>query len=212
MHSSSKRAPSFKKSGLAIEAPLANLPFMFSVGVAADSYSSTSASDRKELQTALKEQKIKSSFNQELQKLGVPAKLIPEKNPLKGLNGRNESPSVGVATGLPFQRRARSNSPLRESLKIQGKNSNCLFAPRSPVMGSHKMKFKEDFTGLCRESGNCSIEEDEDLRRLKEEYRRMLEGITGKLYEDDSDEIEDEGEIEKIENQFGFAGQRRYFK
>lgn len=86
-----------------------------------------------------------------------------------------------------------------------------MFAPRSPVVGLHKMKFREDFTGLCRDSGNYVVEEDDDLKKLKEEYRKMLEGAKFEYCDDDSDEIGDEGEVEEIESQIGIS-QRRYFK
>lgn len=205
-----KKAPLFKKDGLEINPPLANLPFMFSVGVTVDSYALTSASDRKENTGITDTQKQKSSFTQELQKLGASAKLIPEKNPLKAMAQRTESPAQ-IQTGLPFQRRARSSSPPRDSLKIIERHNNYLFAPRSPVVVSHKMKSKEDFTGLCRDSGHFCIEDDDDLKNLKEEYRKLLEGVSHHYSDDDSDDVEDEGEIEKIESQFGFRGQRRYF-
>lgn len=205
MQNQTKRPATFKKNSLEIATPMSSLPFMFSVGTSSDCYISTSASDRKETIS----QKHKTSFAQELQKLGVSAKAIPEKNPLKDLPSRNNSPDARQ-TGLPFQRRARSSSPQRDSLKVlQRKNSN-LFSPRSPVMLSHKLKFKEDFTGLCRDSGVYEVEEDEDLKKLKEEYRKLLEDATDVNNAEDSDEVEDEGEIEKIETQFGL-GRKRYF-
>ena len=211
MSSISKKYPNFKKNTLEIATPLANLPFMFSVGVPSDRYVPTSASDRKESIPSPKSQKHKSSFTQELQKLGISAKSIPEKNPLKMTPLRNESPDIGIQTGLPFQRRARSSSPHRDSLKIQEKKHSNMFSPRSPVVLSHKLKFKEDFTGLCRDSGFNEVEEDEDLKILKEEYRKLLEGAVSNKHDDDSDDVEDEGEIDKIETEFGFKNPRRYF-
>lgn len=206
-----KKGPSFKKDGLEISPPLSNLPFMFSVNASADSYSSTCSSDRKNNTNSALSQKQNSSFVQELQKIGSSAKTILDKNPLKDNIKRAESPIVNNL-GLPFQRRARSSSPPRESLKIVERHNNYMFAPRSPVVVSHKMKFKEDFTGLNRDSGHFCIEDDEDLKNLKEEYRKLLEGVSsGYNDDDDSEEIEDEGEVEKIENQLGLRSQRRYF-
>lgn len=207
MHSSSKKPPSFKKGCLEIAPSIASLPFMFSVGINSETQPSTSSSDRKSSENDLKFQKLKSSFKQELQKLGVSAKLIPEKNHLKESLSKNNSPR----NGLPFQRRARSSSPPKEELKVANRKSIVMFAPRSPVVGLHKMKFREDFTGLCRDSGNYAVEEDEDLKKLKEEYRKMLEGAKFDFCDDDSDEIGDEGEIEEIESQVGVS-QKRYFK
>jgi hypothetical protein len=203
MKLSLKKPASFKKEGLEISPPLVSLPFMFSVNFT-DTQASTSSSDRKESESTKRYEKLKSSFKKELQKLGVSAKLIPEKNPLKESQSRNSSPS----TGLPFQRRARSSSPPKEDLKVVDKKN--LFAPRSPVIGSHKMKFREDFSGLCKDSGNFIVEEDEDLRRLKEDYRKMLEGARIDYCEESSDEIGDEGEVESIGSDFAFC-KKRYF-
>ena len=200
-----KKPGLYKKEGLEINPPLVNLPFMFSVNFS-ETQTSTSSSDRKDSGPDKKFEKLKSSFKKELQKLGVSAKLIPEKNPLKESQSRNNSPN----TGLPFQRRARSSSPPNEDLKVVEKKNSHMFEPRSPVVGSHKMKFKEDFSGLCKISGNFVVEEDEDLRKLKEEYRRMLEGATIEYCEGSSDEIGDEGEVESIDSQFAFC-KRRYF-
>ena len=205
-----KNTPSFKKTSLEISTPISNLPFMFSVGLSCESYSSTSASDRKD-SLCTKSPKHKSSFKQELQKLGISANLIPEKNPLKPNSIRINSPDLFKQTGLPFQRRARSSSPPKENLKVFC-NKNNLFPPRSPVIVSHKIKFKEDFTGLCKDSLNSKFEEDDDLRLLKEQYRKLLEGVPKEFDENDSESIENEGEIEKIETQFGFISQTRYFK
>ena len=205
MKQSLKKPSSFKIEGLEINPPLVNLPFMFSVNFS-DTQASTSSSDRKESESNKKFEKLKSSFKKELQKLGVTAKLIPEINPLKEAQSRNNSPH----TGLPFQRRARSSSPPKEDLKVVDRKNSNLFSPRSPVIGSHKMKFKEDFSGIGRDSGNFVVEEDEDLKKLKEEYRRMLEGARMEYCEESSDEIGDEGEVESIDYQFAFC-KRKYF-
>ena len=210
MNNCIKKTPSFKKETLEIVTPMSNLPFMFSVGISSESYISTSASDRKETKKSPQSTNSNTSFYQELQNLGISAKYIPEKNPLKLVNF-NKLSEKERETGLPFQRRARSSSPPRENLKIvERKNSN-LFSPRSPIVLSHKLKFKEDFTGLCRNSGYSEVEEDDDLKLLKEEYRKLLEGAPKEINADDSDEIEDEGEIEKIETKFGFKNKRPYF-
>lgn len=207
MNQSSKKSLSFKKEGLEISAPFSNLPFMFSVNFPGEAQTSTSSSDRKEIELSIKSQKLKSSFKRELQNLGLSAKLIPEKNPLKEPENPNNSPK----TGLPFQRRCRSNSPPKEELKLNNKTNDVLFAPRSPVVGSHKMKLREDFSGLCKDTRYSSVEEDEDLKHLKEEYRRMLEGASCEYFESSSEEIADEGEIDDAEFEVG-VNRRRYFK
>ena len=138
--------------------------------------------------------------------MGISGKLIPEKNPLKEMKSGLNSPT----TGLPFQRRCRSSSPPKEELKIIDRQSKFCFPPRSPVMVSHRMKFREDFTGLCKDSGQFVVEEDEDLKNLKEEYRKMLEGANLDDFDSSSDDIGDEGEIEEIKVKFGL-NRKRYF-
>ena len=198
----------YKKSNLEISTPLSNLPFMFSSHVPSETLTSTSSSDRATGGTQFNKASQKCSFRQELSKMGVSAKLIPEKNPLKDMKSCLNSPT----TGLPFQRRCRSSSPPKEELKIVDRQSNFFFPPRSPVMVSHKIKLREDFTGLCKDSGQFMVEEeDEDLRKLKEEYQKMLEGANLEQFTSSSEEIGDEGEIEEIEVKIGINC-RKYFK
>lgn len=196
----------FQKPSLEISTPLSNLPFMFSSHIPTETQSSTLSSDRVPNTSLFKQTSQKCSFRQELAKMGISGKLIPEKNPLKDMKSGLNSPT----TGLPFQRRCRSSSPPKEELKIIDRQSNFFFPPRSPVMVSHRMKFREDFTGLCKDSGQFVVEEDEDLKNLKEEYRKMLEGANLEDFESSSDDIGDEGEIEAIEVKFG-VNRKRYF-
>lgn len=185
--------------------PLPSIPFMFSVGVP-DNSNSTSASDRK-LTLKISNTDRKSSFNQVLEKIGASAKLIPDLNPAKlSVN----SPKNVIKVGLPFQRRARSSSPFKENLNFSG-NVKIMHSPRSPVVVSHKIKFKEDFTGLCRESGNFLFEEDEDLKNLKEAYYRQLEEANILKYVEDTDIIGEEGKVDKIESQLGYCKKNAYF-
>jgi hypothetical protein len=193
------------KPNLQISTPF-SLPFMFS-SHQGDTQVSTSSSDRRTCDSEHHASKLKNSFHQELEKMGVSAKLIPDKNPLKQMNSRNNSPST---TGLPFQRRCRSNSPVNKDLQVVETLPVFFFPPRSPVVGSHKMKFREDFTGLCKNSGHFEVEEDDDLKNLKEEYRKMLQNANCEFF-DSSDEIGDEGEVEEIEQRIGI-NRRRYFK
>ncbi|OMJ69166.1 hypothetical protein SteCoe_33184 [Stentor coeruleus] len=209
MNLSSKKRPIVKKNKLQIATQLTNLPFMFSVGVGNET-NSTSSSDRKENKGLKISKNQKSSFTQELRKLGISAKSIPEKNPLK-LNSQREESICNNQTGLPFQRRARSSSPPRENLKVGEKQHNYLFAPRSPVVVSHKIKSKEDFTGICRESGFFHMDDDEDLKNLKEEYWKLLEKASSK-YSDYKDDVGDEDEIDEFENQYSYGNQKKTSK
>lgn len=209
MNPTSKKRPAFKKTKLQIAPQLTNLPFMFSVGVGAEN-NSTSSSDRKENKRLRNSKNQKSSFTQELRKLGISAKSIPEKNPLK-VNSQREESIGNNQTGLPFQRRARSSSPPRDNLKVGEKQHNYLFAPRSPVVVSHKIKSKEDFTGICKESGFFCMDDDEDLKNLKEEYWRLLEKVSSK-YNNYSEDVGDEEEIDEFENQLGYGNQKKISK
>lgn len=197
----------YKKSNLMISTPMSNLPFMFSSHLPSEALTSTSSSDRATSEIRFQATSQKCSFMQELSKMGISAKLIPEKNPLKDMKSCLNSPT----TGLPFQRRCRSSSPPKEELKIIDRQSNFFFPPRSPVMVSHKIKLREDFTGLGKDSGHFVVEEDEVLRKLKEEYQKMLEGANYGEFECSSEEIGDEGEVEEIEVKIG-VNRRRYFK
>ena len=205
-----KKCPSFKKENLEIQAPISNLPFMFSVCVPPDACDSTSASDRKKPKDP-KAKLEESSFSKELSKIGLSAKLIPDKNPSKVEESCKEDIGSLNKSCLPFQRRTRSSSPFREAIKLNEKLKE-LFCPRSPVMASHKMKLLEDFAGFCKDSGNYSFEEDEDLKNLKEAYFRQLENSKNFNNEDDSDEVEDEGEVEKFESRVDFVKNNIYFK
>ena len=143
---------------------------------------------------------LKISFKHELAKLGPTLKVILDKNPAK--NGQTPYPSpnctISDDKGLPFQRRARSLSPIRESLNLGIKKDHLLFAVNSPVAPTQHFKSRkvfDDFMNISRHS--YSSEDDDDLKYAKESYCRMLEDAPKpgqlKLDLDDTDE-----ELEKL--------------
>ena len=69
-----------------------------------------------------------SSFLKELEILG---RGIPDRNPVKETRSRSGSPAAAELKGLPFQRRARSNSP--PSSPILFNQGPLLFPRNSPI-------------------------------------------------------------------------------
>jgi len=123
-----------------------------------------------------KERKLtKKSFKQELEKLGVNAKQLMDFNPTKLSPSRGLSPDRegDDKVLLPFQRRARSNSPVRQDLDLTKRQHISLFPGQGPVKASkpvvQKLTLVEQFEGMQEEM------EDEELRTLKEEYSRLLD-------------------------------------
>lgn len=203
--------PIKKKDGLEIIPPLTNLPFLISGGLSGDKVYNKLFSGLEEKRNCEKLLEKKSSFVEEFERLGVNAKGILEKNPLKFGDGEGKARFGDIKSGLPFQRRARSSSPPRDNLRVVERSNNHLFAPRSPVVVSHKLKSKNNYSELSSGTRYFFIEEDEDLKNLKEEYRKLLENVSHTYSSEDSDDIEDEGEIEKIITQFRSKNQLRYF-
>lgn len=122
-----------------------------------------------------KERKLtKKSFKQELEKLGVNAKQLMDFNPTKLSPSRGLSPDRegDDKVLLPFQRRARSNSPVRQDLDLTKRQHISLFPGQGPVKASkpvvQKLTLVEQFEGMQEM-------EDEELRTLKEEYSRLLD-------------------------------------
>ncbi|OMJ80125.1 hypothetical protein SteCoe_19666 [Stentor coeruleus] len=202
--------PIKKKDELEIIPSLSNLPFLISGGLADNKAYNKIDSGVDGKSNCEELLKGKSSFLEEFEKLGVNAKGILEKNPLKFGDVEGKARFGNGKSGLPFQRRARSSSPPKDNLRVIERSNNHLFAPRSPVVVSHKLKFKNSFSELSNGTRYFFIEEDEDLKNLKEEYRKLLENASH-TYSSDSDDIEDEGEIEKIISQFRSKNQLRYF-
>lgn len=96
----------------------------------------------------------KSSFNTELRKITEKIGPVLEKNLLK-FQVENKS-----SEGLPFKRRARSSSPPKEGL-VMGKKEINLFPCGAPV--------------IPIDPSSQVVEEDEELRKIKEEYLKMLD-------------------------------------
>lgn len=116
---------------------------------------------------------LKKSFRQELERLG---KLqIPEKNPNKS---RAQSPELDEdKSPFPFQRRARSNSPVRDDLNLSNRPSIEFFPSQGPVKASKpvaKRLYSEPYTG-CESSSPDINQEDGGLEALQAEYSKLLE-------------------------------------
>jgi len=116
---------------------------------------------------------LKKSFRQELERLGN--LQIPEKNPNKS---RAPSPELDEdKSWLPFQRRARSNSPVRDDLNLTNRPSIVLFPSQGPVKASKpvaKRLGSEPYTGGESSGPDLSLE-DEELGALQAEYSKLLE-------------------------------------
>lgn len=125
----------------------------------------------------------KKSFKQELEKLGSKANQILDKNPTKLTTSRGPSPEPEREDRmlLPFQRRARSNSPIREELNLTKKASVNLFSYQGGPVKANKPVGKKTavvdaFTGVSGEEERESLQnEDEELEILKLEYARLLD-------------------------------------
>lgn len=127
----------------------------------------------------------KKSFKQELEKLGLKANQILDKNPNKLGTSRGPSPERDPDEKLllPFQRRARSNSPIREELDLTKKNLVNLFPFQGPVKANKPVGKKtavvDAFSGIVDEDEHSPVpNEDEELEVLKLEYSRLLDQTT----------------------------------
>lgn len=112
--------------------------------------------------------RLATTFKQELENLGAEAHLIIPRNPSKDLCGLSD------IKGLPFQRRARSQSPPRASLRPVAEP---LVIPR-PVQVKSRV---DDFSGLLAGSSKEEEEVDEDLERMKRDYLALLDQVDGSL-------------------------------
>ena len=127
----------------------------------------------------------KKSFKQELEKLGSKANQILDKNPTKLTTSRGPSPEPERDDRmlLPFQRRARSNSPIREELNLTKKTPVNLFSYQGGPVKANKPVGKKTalvdaFTGVLGEERESLQNEDEELEILKLEYARLLDQTT----------------------------------
>ena len=91
--------------------------------------------------------------------------MIPDRNPIKRV------PSPTFSSRLPFQRRAKSSSPEKEALVIST-TSRSFFPPNQPVSPSRPTL--DGFSGVIFERTDQVVEEDEDLKLIKQMYLNML--------------------------------------
>ena len=108
---------------------------------------------------------------------------VLEKNSLKQESGSKVSSITQF--GLPFRRRARSSSPPKDFLKIVQREV-LLFPGRVPVI---PVKIR-----------TASYEEDEELKRIREEYLRILDNAQDTKPTENEEFYDDEEEkfIESI--------------
>ncbi|CAG9334773.1 unnamed protein product [Blepharisma stoltei] len=189
-----------------------NLPFSFLINPLDDDAVSTNSS----YQALLTQEntienanstKSNSSFSLELSK--IPSLTsIKDKNPLKN---QRLSPKVQGSrkdNGLPFQRKARSISPLRESLTISKKNNHLLFPKGGPVTPIGSEEWEDGFSGIDkRERNSTKNEEDEDLEAIKARYLQMLEESYKPTdrYEEDTEEFDIGNIMKKTKVNFVFV-------
>jgi len=101
-------------------------------------------------------------FKQELEKLGWQADLLLDKNPNKVPTEPSTEEDMAL---LPYQRRARSNSPHREELDLTKKVPIDFFPSQGPVKAMKP---------VCRQAAPIDLL-DEEMERLKLEYERLLD-------------------------------------
>lgn len=128
--------------------------------------------------------KLATTFKQELEKLGADALQIIPRNPSKDLCGLSD------IKGLPFQRRARSHSPPRASLRPM---TEPLVIPR-PVQAINRT---DDFSGLLDASAKDELDVDEDLERMKRDYLALLDQVDANLSTKNTSPKEEGGESEE---------------
>ena len=102
-----------------------------------------------------------SSFYRELSRASPPYRCIMDRNPLK--MQRHVSPNpLACESALPFRRRARSNSPVRNCFTIAEEKPD-IFPCNKPVLAVRDRKMQGDsFSGLIFQKGE--VDEDEDLK------------------------------------------------
>ena len=160
------KAPKFHHSALEASAhpipPNAN----FIIGAAPSGSSDAMILPRKKTRYNSPKLRLATTFKQELEKLGVEAMQLLPRNPSKDLCGLTD------VKGLPFQRRARSQSPPRESLRPVPETQPPAI-PR-PV----QVKFQlDDFSGLLYPETHETPDIDDDLEKMKRDYLALLEQV-----------------------------------
>lgn len=131
--------------------------------------------------------KQKSSFHRELLKITKKLGPVLEKNEFK--SDEDVGVDAKLTTGLPYKRRSRSSSPSRDKLKCC-ENKFALFPCGVPVV-AFEVKIR--------------IEEDEELRAIKEDYLRLLESAQENKTTECEDFDDEEIEMQKIISSLGFA-------
>lgn len=180
-----------------------NLPFTFYINPLEDEACSTNGSyqtlsTQESLIETSKKPKPNSSFYLELSKINS-FNTIKDKNPLKSYRPLEKTKGNSRVNALPFQRKARSISPLRESLTITNKANHMLFPKGSPIVPVDSERFGDGFSGLdSKERPSTRSDEEEDLEDIKARYLKMLEESykPKQTQEEDTDEF-DIGDIMK---------------
>lgn len=135
-----------------------HLPFVFANKGVEEDECSTSSSYMKT--------NVDQSFIKELTKIGVKTGSILDTNPAKCKEDNKFSPAVSPSGRFPYQRKARSISPPKDSLTICERNTNFFFPAGSPIVPDNSLQ------------GNLpqpeDQEEDNDLLVLKQQYLKLL--------------------------------------
>lgn len=117
------------------------------------------------------------SFGNELKRIRCLFKEIQPKNTLK-------TRTTGEGAGNRFYKgHARSKSPNRDSLTILNRD-HAAFAPFQPISPRAEFNAKPVSTDLTGVENLRDYEEDDILREMKEQYRRMIEEEDNDLAEE----------------------------
>jgi hypothetical protein len=114
--------------------------------------------------------KSDQSFLKELSKI-IPTFNLLQVNPIKNIQTSNFSQTVSPTGRFPYQRKARSISPPKDSLTVCERKNDFLFIAGSPVIPDNSLHGNfpcEDET-----------EEDNDLKLLKQEYLKLIQEAPG---------------------------------
>jgi len=163
-------------------------PFIFSNKPTEEDECSTSSSYFK--------QGSDHSFLRELKKIGIKNLTILEQNPVKS----KFSPSGSPSARFPYQRKARSISPPKDSLVVAENSQKFFFPVGSPVVPDNSLhgnlpgdqKFQDD---------------DKDLIELKQQYLKLIQqapnlGFKSELFdqEEEDDELSGTEEFNEWES------------
>ena len=163
-----------KKYSKQFSKPAPSQPFLFTNRVTEEDECSTSSSYLKPTPD--------QSFQKELTKIGIKNLSILEQNPVK----TKFSPSGSPSARFPYQRKARSISPPKDSLVVAAEKSSKFFFPAgSPVIPDNSLH------------GNLPNEEkteddEKDLLELKQQYLKLIQqapnlNFKSELFDDDDD-------------------------